>query len=158
MAPEVTFEVATVEHAEELARVMRDEDRAECKALRIAPVRAITTSLARSREAFAMLFDGEVAAVFGVVPVQRSTFVGPERGQAWALTGVAVSRYPKTFFYWSRRVVAALLERYGVLANMVDARYAAALRWLKRLGFEVLPPQPYGPEGALFCLAFARRR
>ena len=37
------------------------------------------------------------------------------------------------------------------IGNHAYAKNAAALRWLKHLGFTVMPPAPFGPCAALFC-------
>jgi hypothetical protein len=37
-----------------------------------------------------------------------------------------------------------------VLENFIDARYEAAVRWAKWLGFDVGAPVPYGPAGMPF--------
>ena len=39
----------------------------------------------------------------------------------------------------------------GPIGNHAYAKNRQALRWLKHLGFTVLPPAPYGPCAALFC-------
>lgn len=137
---------------------MREADRAECEALGFSPIDALVKSLAVSREAYAMLFDGEPAAVFGVVPMPKVTLVGAERGRVWALTGRGVDKHKKAFIRWSRRVVTQLLERYELLFNFVDARYVGALRWLASLGFDVFLPEQYGAHGALFCPFRIRRQ
>ena len=37
-------------------------------------------------------------------------------------------------------MVARWLTLFEVLQNVVDARYGAALRWMRWLGFEIGPP------------------
>jgi hypothetical protein len=38
------------------------------------------------------------------------------------------------------------------LENVVDARNTKSIRWLRRMGFEVLPAAPLGVEGRPFHL------
>ena len=40
---------------------------------------------------------------------------------------------------------------------MVDAEYAQALKWLRLLGFRLLEPEPFGPDGELFQFAIKSR-
>jgi hypothetical protein len=47
-------------------------------------------------------------------------------------------------------VVERWRKRYGRMTNYVDARHTKAVRWIKWMGFEVLPAIPLGPQQALF--------
>lgn len=137
--PEVRTEPATLEHARQLAGVMRPQDRAELHASGWPdPYAGLAEALWRSDEAWVALFDGEVAAMWGVGPVDnadRSVMEG--HGVAWLLTGRAVELHPKQFLRMCRPAVGQLLKRFPVLVNAVDARYTRALRWAKWLGFHV---------------------
>jgi hypothetical protein len=52
---------------------------------------------------------------------------------------------------YGRSKILEMLELCPKLGNYCDARYTAAHRWLRKLGFTVHPPEPYGPKRALFC-------
>lgn len=135
---------AAPEHVDELAPKMRPADTAEVLASGgFTPREALEESVTASAHAFAALFDGEVAALWGVVD-------GPGCGIVWALTGPAVERHPKAFLRHSRIAVNVLLRHYPALTNFVDARYEQALRWVRRLGFSVGPPEPFGAAGLPF--------
>lgn len=152
MGVSVTFEPATVAHAEALAPLMRAEDLAECQALGYPTAHeALLVSLKNADIARAMLFDGEVAALFGLA-VRRSTVLGSsDVGLVWLLSGRAVARHPSAFLRHSRPVLAALLQHCATLGNCIDARYTGALRWAMWLGFDIGRPVALGPAGMPFC-------
>jgi hypothetical protein len=68
----------------------------------------------------------------------------------WFITGQKFIERPRAFARPARAVMAQLLERYPILVNYIDARYEAAVRWAKWLGFRVGEPVPYGPAGMPF--------
>jgi hypothetical protein len=52
---------------------------------------------------------------------------------------------------WIDSLVQERLQGGGVLLhNWACARNLESVRWLKSLGFEVFPPEPYGPSCQLF--------
>jgi hypothetical protein len=143
----VTFEVATLEHARELARHMRAADAAEVFASGgYAPLEALEVAIAWSTRqhggAWAGRIDGELAALFGI---GRRTLLS-RVGIPWLLTGPAVERYPVAFVRACRSVLATWAEDFDELEQFVDARYGEALRWAARLGFVVGPEEPFGPQ------------
>jgi hypothetical protein len=146
--PDVTIERACLEDALELADVMREADVAECEAIGGHPLDHLIASLDASAVAYTVRFDGEVAAMYGAGPADDTTLCS--RGVAWLLTGRRVAQHPKAFLKLCRPAVAELLGLYPVLENAIDARYAAAVRWAKWLGFVVEPAVKLGPAGALF--------
>lgn len=160
MAPEVRILPATPEHVEELARAMRKEDAAEVLASGgFSPRQALEVSLAHSTSAWTVFFGPEVAAMWGVCPGPggSSLLGGSEIGIAWALTGTAVDRSKRSFLRVSKVALAALLHDYAALVNYVDARYTAALRWARWLGFEVCPAVQFGHGALLFHPIIYRR-
>lgn len=137
----------------ELAASMRAGDLAEVYALGMSPQRALEHSLDRSHAAGAVLFDGEVAAIYGLVQMEENTFVGTKRALVWVLTGAAVDAHPLTFWRTSKAIVKALKAEFDVIFNDVDARYLSSVRWLERLGFSISPPRPHGPNRVPFHFA-----
>ena len=129
---------------------MRPEDAAEVMASHgLSPVEAIIESWANSKEAWTVRFNGEVAAMYGIVLTPWGTALTPV-AVGWLLTTTAVDRHPVTFFKESKRIVKELAERYGVLTNFVDARYGKALNWARRLGFDVQQVITFGRNGEPF--------
>jgi hypothetical protein len=144
-------------HALRLAPFLRKEDVAEVRALGMDPTQALLDSVSNSSEAFAVSFDGELSAIFGVVPARETLLGSSDVGQIWMLSGEGITRHRKAFLRVSRWVVAQLLQRYRLLWNVIDARYAGALRWARWLGFEVMEARPAGPFNMLFCPFIVRR-
>ena len=143
----ISIHKATALDAFYLGYAMREEDRAEVKASGgYTPEAAALRSIQASTEAWAAEWDGEIVACWGVVELNPLT----RYGVVWALTGKLVEAHPKLFYKGSKEVVRDLRTRYSLLVNAVDARYARALRWVERLGFEVGESRSYGVEGRPF--------
>jgi hypothetical protein len=146
---EATLEPSALRDAFELAEVMRDADKAECEALGGGtPLDHLLKSLEVSSVAYTLRFNGEVAAMYGAGPLDDTLLCA--RGVAWLLTGRAVARYPKAFWKHSLLGVGQLLSEFATLEQAIDARYEAALRWARRLGFTVGPALPLGPKASPF--------
>ncbi len=136
---------------EALAATMRPEDAAEVLASGgHSPLEALQEAVRVSPEVWTWAPGGEVAAVFGVVPLPDTPLLAPRSAVVWALTGDAVTRNRKAFVRASRAIVAALLFRWDALLNAVDARYTGALRWLESMGATFAPPVPLGVAGLPF--------
>ncbi len=150
---------ATPEHAAELATRLRTFDLAEVLAFGAKDAGdALARSLKLSGVAYAALFDGQVAAMFGSFPTSTEELPFPGRlGCAWALTGDLVNRYPMSFWRSSKPALQLLWQDFDFLLNWVDARYTSSLRWLERLGAWTLRAYPVGADGALFHLVVLRR-
>jgi len=118
-------------HAEQLAATMRPADALEVARIGLTPLAAVEASLRASEEAWAVLFGGELAAIYGVSK-------GPEGepDRVWCLTSTVVDRAPLTFWRESKAAVLRLARR-GPMFALVDAKYDAAMRWADRLGFKV---------------------
>jgi hypothetical protein len=152
VAAKVEILEATAADAHELAPRMRAADAAEVLASGgYAPLDALLEGLLFSSEAYAARFNGELVALFGIVP-------GPaDEAYPWLLTSAAVERHRGAFLRASRAVIEDWTARFPVLVQQVDARYAAALRWAARIGFEVAEPAPFGQAGLPFCRITLRR-
>lgn len=115
-----------------LAAVLRPEDRAELAASH--PGREAGELMGeffdRSARCFTLEFKGEVAAVFGLSP---GIWLG-RRACVWLLSGKSVEKIPKTFVRVARILLGRMLAEYPELYNFADGRYAAALRFIRRLG------------------------
>lgn len=153
----VSIVPGTLELATALGPLLRDGDVQEGLALGLEPKAGVIAAVHESEVSWACLFDGEVAALCGVVPSRRTTLGDSGRALVWMLSGRACNAHPKAFLRCSRVVLDVLLEQYPVLINVIDARYAGALRWARWLGAEVSEPEPFGPLGAPFCRFIIRR-
>jgi hypothetical protein len=149
-AVEVAIVSATKEHARELAPRMRAAEVAEIRASgNLSPLGALLLGVEASRPAYTALFDGEVACMWGVVPLRTSALAG-RVGAAWLLTSELVERHPVAFYRRCRPALALLFEVYDALVNAIDARHAQAVRWGRRLGFRLEDAAPFGAEALPF--------
>lgn len=152
--PSVDVLPANDEHAYLLAPQLRAEDVAECLAGGYSSgLHSLLVSLAVSDEAYALLFDGEVAALFGVA---RGSLLNGTAA-VWLLTGHLADKYRIAFVRNMRIALAYLASKWPVLGNMVDARYTKAIRFLKYLGFEFGEPVFIGRDGVAFIPYWNRR-
>lgn len=153
----VEIVAATAAHAEALAPRMRPAEVAEVVAAGgYSPLEALLESLQHSGVAFAALFDGEVACMWGVAHVRRSVTAG-RVGAVWLLTSDLVEKHPKAFWRGCKAEILRLFGDYDVLFNAIDARHEKALRWAWRLGFPLEEPAPFGVEGRKFSFFRVRK-
>lgn len=137
-----TVVAAAPSHAREMAPIMRPGDRDEIwAAAGIAPLMGLEVSLASSRYAWTWLVDEVPACMFGVG--SASTMSGT--GIPWLLSSELVNRHWLPFLKYYRPFLAQMRSDFPTLTNWVDCRYEAAIRWLRWMGFEIMPPAPHGP-------------
>ncbi len=134
----ITMLPATEDDARELAPLLRPEDRAEVLALGVEPVPALLNGIVTAREAWTYRDDGRIICMAGVSPL---SLIG-QTGVPWLLGSPLVMEHRRAFMVETRRMVARWLDWFPVLRNVVDARYDAAIRWLRWLGFEIGAPFP----------------
>ena len=147
MSELLTIRPATAEDAVELAKTMRPEDAAEVYASGgFDPATAVLESFRLSVNPQVALIDGELAAMWGVAPINLATGFGV----VWMLTGAAVWKAPLLFLRASKREVERLASHWNCLVNAIDARYERAVRWAKWLGLKVDAPRPFGFLGLPF--------
>jgi hypothetical protein len=154
---EVLIVDATEAHARALAPRMRPAEVDEVRASGgRAPLGALLAALEISAVARTALFDGEVACMWGVVTLRRSSLVGSV-GAAWLLTSDLVERYPKVFWRGCKAELPLLFESWDLLVNAIDARHEKAIRWARRLGFPLAEAEAFGAEGLPFRTFRARK-
>lgn len=153
--PSVQLLPSTLDHAHRLAPLLRAEDIAEGAALGRDASQALIRSFELSEVCYSAIFDGEVAALCGVVPGVRTHLASVDR--LWMLSGRGCSKFPKAFLRSSRVVLAVLQLRYDLLSNIIDARYRGALRWAESMGAVLGAPEPHGPWGMPFRPFTVRR-
>lgn len=103
-------------------------------------------SIASSTHCWAASIDGEVACILGVAPISLLGGVG----SPWLLGTDVLARHRATFMRHAREGVRAMLGVYPHLVNCVHVKNTASIAWLRRVGFVLHPPIPYGPHRALF--------
>lgn len=160
MSNDLVIVEAGLAHAAELALTLRPGELLELEAQGFAsPSHALVEGLRDSEEACTVLYRGRVVAMFGVAlkRVGGTRLGGRWNAMLWFLTGEGFQRAVWHALPLARQVLAALLERYQVLVTIIDARYDAAIRWARHLGFQLLEGMPYGPDDYLFHPAVLRR-
>jgi hypothetical protein len=145
MSPEVTIRPATENDA--LTLVLRAADRAEVEALTGRnPREVLVESVRASSKAWAGLADGKLVCLFGVAPLTLTGITG----LPWLLGSDDVCTYSRQFLRRNRAYVREMLADFPVLRNVVDARNAVSIRWLKWLGFRFGEPMPMGVQNLPF--------
>jgi hypothetical protein len=152
-----TIVPARLEHAFVLAQYMRPKDVAELEAAGLTPLEAVLQSLRVSEHAWAVLYDDVVGAMLGIQHLDEGPRLG-RRDLLWFLTAHLFAEKPMAFFRLAKQAVAAMLERYPRLVNVIDARHDDALRFSAALGATFGAPVPFGPKGMPFIPFEIRRR
>lgn len=146
MRKRIEFREATREDALFVAERLREADLKEVSALGLSPGEAVEHSRQISDYCRTALIDGVPAMLFGC-----GCSLCSSDAEVWALGTDACSGAPREMLIYGRRKIREMLEMYPEMHNYCDARYKAALRWLKKLGFTVHPEEPHGTNGELFC-------
>lgn len=71
-------------------------------------------------------------------------------GCPWMLATPHVDRYRRAFIECGRSYTQSMLSEYESLENHVDERNVKSIAWLRRIGFQIDPPEPYGALGYPF--------
>lgn len=109
---------------------------------RLEPATGVLSSVEMSDLKWCVRIGSTPAALCGVAPLGDVQWWGVP----WLLATPAIKLAPVSFFRESRRTLTSCLEKYRHLINFVDARNVLSLQWLRWLGFEIRPAEPYGPD------------
>lgn len=155
MQPVVELREVRPGDAEALAAAMRDQDVAELHAAGHTDLlHVVKDSVAGSTWARTVVVDGELAAIVGFRDVSTMLV---STCQPWMLGTELVPRHKRALARLAPRYIAAMLELYEVLQNVVHARNTVAVGWLRHVGFTIHPPTSHPLTGEPFCL-FNRTR
>jgi hypothetical protein len=83
------------------------------------------------------LWRGQVGCLWGV----RKANLLDRYGYLWAMTTNLVEEHPFIFARQSKMVIDQMMEEYDCLHGVVRPELKRSIRWLKFLGFEILPLQ-----------------
>lgn len=136
--------------ADALLSNLREQDRIELEAL-MGPGAERETLQKAMRDSSLMwvgTVDGEVACMFGVVPV---SLLGGQ-GVPWLLGTPLIDKNRGAFIKRNRAYIARMLDACPHLVNIVDARNIKSIAWLKRMGFVIHDARPWGRSGEPFHL------
>lgn len=152
--PQAVFALATDAQVMALAHGLRQADRDEMTAAHGLDVEdpvirlALLRAAAASGDTLAALDEenGAVVALLGCVPVSMVSGVAAP----WLLGTEVCQQYRRDLLVRGRAAVQAWQQEWPTLVNHCDARHSAALRWLRRLGFTLEEPRPWGALGLPF--------
>lgn len=148
---EVKITPADTLDAQLVARRMREVDVEEVwAASRYRPLEALLHALDVSVESWALYFNDEIGAVWGVAPVS-DTFLGGRVGCVWMLTTATLEEHKAAFMRICYSTMQELMDRWDLLVNRIDARHTKSIRWGRRLGFVYADePEAFGEDGLAF--------
>ena len=104
-------------------------------------------AVAHSDWAATSYINGQPACISGVVGHGTLT---SRHGIPWMLGSTLLDRHSRTILTVSPELVHTMLHQYGRLQNYVYENSRASVRWLRWLGFEIHPAEPFGPQGQRF--------
>lgn len=111
---------------------------------RYSPEQALTEAFEKSDMCFTVE-NGRPIMMFGCVP--RSLLGG---GIIWLLSSDDIDAIKLRFLRNCRKFVDIMVSNHGILTNHVDAENTKAIQWLRFLGADISPAQPYGSSGMPF--------
>lgn len=146
--PAVEVRDAAPGDADLLFANLRPADLAEGEALagRGRVREAIDRSIADSTHCWTAWAGADLMCMFGVAPVSLLS----DDGVPWMLGTPVVARERRALTRLARPYIARMLAAHPRLVNVVDARNVAAMRFLRHVGFQLLPAQPLGVAGLPF--------
>ena len=127
---------ARLHHVGPIGTRMREIDRLECALVGHKPKEALRLSLQGSLLAWTAKVGGRPEAMFGVSTV---SLLGGE-GSPWLLLTEDGARCAKYLVREGRRYSDLMQRAFPLLANVVHADNAVAIRWLQRLGYGMSEP------------------
>lgn len=134
-------------HIDHVSKNAREADRQEVLAASGEDVKTILEKGVRfSTACWTLIVEDEPVAIGGVTAL--NLLAG--EGIPWILGTDAVLKHPLSFMKASRKYLAEVLRYYSYLVNYVDVRNEMAIKYLTRMGFEILEPAPFGKEGLPF--------
>lgn len=108
--------------------------------------KALDFSYLHSLKSWTAELDGEPCCIFGVATA--SLLFG--EGVPWMMGTPTMDRGYGILVRETPRYIDQMLELFPYLSNHVYTGSKRSIRWLRRVGFEIHPPVPYGAKGALF--------
>lgn len=138
----------------ELIERMRKPDWDEVEAAHGEVPGALASSIQASTVVWSAEVEGRLACVFGCAPI--SGVLG-RSAAPWMLGTHVVDQNPGALMRLTPAYIGLMRESYPHLLNYVDARNTRSVRWLRRMGFEIHPAQPYGVAQLPFHLFEMKR-
>lgn len=124
---------------------MRQEDKDEIWHLaRALPLECLQDALKHCAYNRTVLLDGRVVCIFGVGGQKGGT------GTPWMLASPLLKDIGKPFLKESKAFLDEMSQEYSLLYNVAWSKNEVHIKWLRWLGFEILPAVPMGPDGELY--------
>lgn len=143
----VEFVKPTRELIEVIAADMRQADIDEIWASNHhTPIESLTQGLEVSDHSVIVMVDGVPCVMLGLVI--RDILSGT--GVPWLLGTCNALKYKKHFIKQVPAVIDEMLNICPSLFNYVHVENKVSIKWLKRIGFTLDPPSPYGADNELF--------
>lgn len=147
MAADVLILPTRADDVEALIANLRPADLAECRAYGRSDIGAgIRSSVARSMWCWSGFINGELAAILGVAPI--NTMLGI--GSPWMLGTPVLDQHARVLVRRAPDYIALMSQAFPHLFNLVHAKNTTSIRWLRKLGFTLHEPVPYGAPGEMF--------
>ncbi len=132
---------ARLQHCGQMVRLMRREQREAIGRAGYDPHRELRARFDKSAIRRALLIDGHLAALGGVM----GTLLAPH-GFVWLVLSEEACRHPLALVRIARRELACVMATYRELATIVLADDAAARRFAIFLGFHVAEDEYGNPS------------
>lgn len=150
----VNYVKPTVELVEEIAKNMRQADIDEVWASdNFTPLEALMSSWEHSKYTTVITVNDEACVMMGLV--MRDILSG--HGVPWVLGTDNALKYKRGFFTEAPAIMDQMLNICPLLHNYVHCKNKISIRWLKRIGFTMCEPEPYGVEQELFHKFYIER-
>jgi len=99
------------------------------------PAVAIKESIENSILCFSVLYNGELALIWGARPPTMMD----DRAYVWMAGTPLIEEHPFLFLRYSQRAMRFMSSQFGQLYGEVECDYDASKRWLTWLGAELRP-------------------
>ena len=137
----------TKEDVDYLIKNIRDEDQIEIVAAGGVSIEEVIGSMGHLiDQSYVWEVNGEVICLFGITPDETNEDVGI----AWLLSTKGFNRYAFEFAGRCKDVFNPLAREFKYIYNYIHEENKLSIKWLKWLGFDILPAEPIGNKGANF--------
>lgn len=145
----VSFSPVELWHVTTVANAMREAEVLEVeKSSGRSPYNALKRAVEVSEKSATILIDGKPVAIFGVAHLTPISDIG----YPWMLGTDDVQKHARRLLPHAGGKLDILAARYKHLRNYVHAANTVSIRWLRRMGFTIHDPAPYGVSGDMFHL------
>lgn len=141
LAADIEIRPTTPDDIAALASNLRDLDWQEMQAYgRKEPLAPLMSSFRQSLMCWSGLAGGELACVIGVSPISMLGGIG----SPWMMGTPVLDRNSRVLMRMAPAYIGQMLAVFPHLINFVHAKNHTSVRWLKRLGFQLSEPEPFG--------------